>query len=104
MAIRVRYFEDAKPEHYVEGPFVMVDLLGSWRIEMRNDNAICSTVPKGDYWDWAQEATGTGTLKGREDLIESCVDALNKRYRHQALDELTALSQELGLYTELEDL
>lgn len=106
MAKLVGYFEDAKPEHYSEGPFVMVAMLdGTVRIEMENKDAKTSTRPKDEYLEWAYEVMGGGpcTLRGEVDVISERVDTLNKRYRMRALDDLTRMTEEMDLYDELKE-
>jgi len=88
MAIRVGYFEDQKPEHYIEGPFVMVYAHG-WRVECRGPGR-CSVLPLNTAYESfvrkiAPECLSVGLLfltntSDTETRIEQTVDRLNKAY------------------------
>jgi hypothetical protein len=54
MAIKVGFFEDQKPEHYVEGPFVLVFASG-YRVEMENKNGPCSVMPNQKVMNFIRE-------------------------------------------------
>lgn len=92
---RLQYWEKPNLDHYREGPFVMVQsqgaslgLTGTWHIEMKTPEGIPRAFPTGKYWDWIVDATEDYQSRD-EAFIAQCVDTLNKRYRMEALDELT---------------
>ncbi len=83
MAIRVQYWENNKPEHYIEGPFVMVNPLGfkdGWRIEVERKNHKCSVLPDSTIYALLDNKYRTA-FNSAEHKIAASVDWLNMQYK-----------------------
>ena len=76
MAKVQKFYEDNKPDHYKEGPFVMCECNG-YRIEVQNPLKTHSTIPGYEVFEYIVSSLG-GYFKGDEDIISEKVDHLNK--------------------------
>ncbi len=85
MAIRVQYWENQKPEHYIEGPFVMnqTTSLGSgWRVEVERKNHKCSILPDVTIYELLNKKFGKESFIIKwEQTIEEYVNWLNDQYK-----------------------
>ena len=87
MAKTQRYFENNKPEHYEEGPWVLCGPFedGTYRVERLSTTAPCSTTPASDtcaefQYRTVMAARGLDPFVRRSfDVLAPVVDQLNRR-------------------------
>lgn len=82
MAKVVEYYENNKPEHYTEGPFVVVNLPGNggFRIEQFLDGHCCSILPSDDVLNYLKINQYPMRSLDLEQMKNIC-DILNKLYK-----------------------
>jgi hypothetical protein len=83
MAVKVEYFTDIdqQPDMFSEGPFVMVNALGQWRIECQMVGGHCPVMPSSSIYDLLR-IEGIHYAKSSDELaVGRTVDWLNARVK-----------------------